>query len=149
MLRSRPTSLRSSFNTGKVRHMRSPGLYCTHLVLMEVESEKCGGYLGLFTRRKISEKPPGKRVMTFFFLFLEITPDYGFRKKRSPYLSLQTAQLCRLKSSPLRKKGLQLNLSVPFFMNCCSLLSLSLTLKLEVRLEHLKGPDSDCGPPVE
>ena len=36
--------------------------------------------------------------------------------------------------------GLELNLSIPFLINCYSLLLLLLILKLEVRLSHFKGP---------
>ena len=133
MLRSRPTSLKSSFNTGKVRtgtavrQLRSPGLYCTQLVLIEVESEKCGGHLGLFTGRKIVGKPPAKQVMTFFFF-----EDHP-KKIRSSPVSLPKFHFDTSHQLSL-KYGLELSWSVQLLFICYSLILLLPVLKLAVRL---------------
>ena len=71
----------------------------------------------------------------FSFLFsLEITLAYGFQKKGHHLFGCRKSDYFAAGHQFYLKKGLNLNLSAPFFINCYSLLLLLLILKLEVRL---------------
>ena len=67
--------------------------------------------------------------------FLRSPPPTDFQKKKvMTCLVAENPTILLEVINSTEKKGLELNLSVPFLINCYSLLLLLLILKLEVRL---------------